>query len=239
LTVMLPVTSRGCTDDDAAAFRYGIDGISNEVGENLPDLSVVGKDEGSGAELADHFDAVMTEAWFEQGEDGADELMDIGIVRPRRGAIKAEGLDRDLGDAVELFLGETEIASSVDGKIGLGNQVETIDDCFERVVNFMSNRGGQAAGDREFLGAAEDLLALLLKRRSAMNAASWRSSLGASGLRKATPIRTSTGMSSRVLQTASKGSVERVWFSSAVWTSARDGQIEVSAMEPDTRASSG
>jgi hypothetical protein len=46
----------------------------------------------------------------------------------------------------------------------LGDQVETVDDCFQRVVDFMSNRGSQPAGDGEFLGAAQDLLALLLKR---------------------------------------------------------------------------
>jgi hypothetical protein len=76
-------------------------------------------------------------------------------------AIEAQRVRCDLGDASELLLGEQEVvANEVRGVFGTG-EIEEVRDGLERIVDLMSDGGGEAAGHSEFFGTAECLLSEL------------------------------------------------------------------------------
>lgn len=158
-----PVVRGEFAEGDATAFAEGVDGVADEVGEDLSDFALVRHDEGDGAEVADEFDLLTAEAGIKQGEDGVDEFVDVGEVGAGGAAVKAKGLDGDLGDAVEFFLGEFEEGAGLVGEGELLDEVEAVGDGLEGVVDFVGDGGGEAAGDGEFFGAAEDFFALFLE----------------------------------------------------------------------------
>ena len=150
-------------EGDAAAFADSVDGVADEIGENLADFAVVRHNEGDGAAIADDFDVLTAEAGVEEGKDGVDELVDVGHGGAGRPTVETEGLDGDLGDAVKFFLGELEEGARFVGEGELLDEVEAVGDGFERIVDLVGDGGGEAAGDGELFGAAEDFFAFFLE----------------------------------------------------------------------------
>ena len=66
------------TEAEAAALGERVDGVSDKVREDLSNLAVVSEDGGYGPEIADDLDLCAAEAGVEDGEDGLNELMDVG-----------------------------------------------------------------------------------------------------------------------------------------------------------------
>ncbi len=163
-TAGFPVVRGDFAERDRAAFADGVDGIADEIGEDLTDFALVRHDEGNGAEVAANLDVLAAEAGVKQGEDGVEELVDVGAGGAGGAAVKAEGLDGDLSDAVEFFLGELEEGAGFVGERELLDEVEAVGDGLEGVVDFVGDGCGKAAGDGELFGAAEDLFALFLER---------------------------------------------------------------------------
>ena len=112
----------------------------------------------------------------------------------------------------------------------LGDEVEAVGDGFERVVDLVGDGGGEASGDGEFFGLAESFLAAFWSERSAMKAANCCRSGLTSGLRSATPMRTSSGAPSEAVQRLSKGAAEEFPLLQAVWA-ARTSGPQASVME--------
>jgi len=129
------------SDENSAAVGQGIEGVGDEVGDELADFAIVNDKEGNVGEVLLNFNVMLLDAGGKQGEDGFQQLLEVGGVGMGGGAVEAQGLDGDLGDAVELGLGEVEEAARVVGQVAALKQVEAVGD------------GGEAGLDFEIDGA--------------------------------------------------------------------------------------
>ena len=148
---------------ESSALGESVDGVADEVGEDLADFAVVGLQLGGRTVATVHDDAGALNAGVEQVEDGVDDLDEVDGAGAGGALVEAQRLHGDLGDAVELLLGGIEEGAVIGREVGLGDEVEAVGDGFEGVVDLVGDGGGEAAGDGEFFGAAEEFLAFFLE----------------------------------------------------------------------------
>src|SRR5581483_3897195 len=149
----------GCLDvrdaeAETAAVAHGVDGVGEQVGDDLHHLAAAKYDFGFRVDAAVDLDAVGEAAGSVDGERVLGELgkrdADCGGVL----AVVAEGLLGDMGDAVELDLGGREIRSSFLVDHG-AKEIEQIEDGLERIVNLVRYGGGHASGCGDLFGLDE------------------------------------------------------------------------------------
>ncbi len=143
-------------DDEAAAVRaHGVDGVGDEVVEDLADV-VFEADDGGGSGVGGFdADAGVGEASLIEGEDGVDEIVG-GDTRGFDGlTMEAEGLGGDLADAGELGLGELDVGLRFDGEGDWLDEIEEIGDGLEGVVDLVGDGAGEAADGGELFALDE------------------------------------------------------------------------------------
>src|SRR6202012_3189305 len=107
------------TNDDRALLVGGVDGVGNEVGEDLLDLSLKPEDGEAGVDLALDAQGLVLELEVVDVEDTVDDVADgegegTGVV-----AVEAEGLLGDVGDAGEFLVGGGEEFAGLVRDLGL------------------------------------------------------------------------------------------------------------------------
>jgi hypothetical protein len=133
-------------DDDAGVVADGVEGVGEEVGEDLAKFAGNAEDVQWLVALLEDGGLGSLNFRFEKVDDGRDEVARRVAGGGGELAIEAEGLAGDVGDAHELTVGNVEIEAGLVGEFGGGaEEVEGVDDGFERVVDLVGDGGGHAA----------------------------------------------------------------------------------------------
>ncbi len=134
----------------------GVDGVDDEVGEDLADLALEAVDAEVGIEVEGAGDFAGDHLAGEEIDDIVQELVEVDFDGAGGVAIEAEGLLGDLGDAGEFGVGGFE--QELDGRryVGVGaGEIDEVGDGFEGVVDLVGDGGGEAAGGGELFALAE------------------------------------------------------------------------------------
>src|SRR5260370_18384717 len=109
-------------------------------------------------------DMGMMQAACIELENRIDDVCDVDLRGSRGLPVEAQGLRRDLRDARQLLLGDREIFPGLLVEAGLAvDQIQQVDDRFQRVVDLVGDRGSEPACRGELLGPAQRILAPLAR----------------------------------------------------------------------------
>ncbi len=145
-------------DDDFAVGVGGLRGVGEEIGEDLAEFGGEAVDAEFRWDVLRHGDAGGGEARFHEEEDGVEKFFELDFHGGFGFAVEGEHGAGDLGDTGDLLLGERE---EVFALLLVGDAVheeEEVGDGIERVVDFVGDGGGEAAGDGEFFVGEEGFL---------------------------------------------------------------------------------
>ena len=157
-----PVGGFAFAHEEAAAAGHDVEGIADEVGDDLADFSVEAMNFAAGAAAALDADAGVVDTALIDGENGVGEVADVHELRAGGLAMEAERLAGDGGGAAEFDLGGGEIAAGFVEGFGNLREVEKVGDGLERVVDLVGDGAGEAADDGELFTLDEGLLGLSL-----------------------------------------------------------------------------
>ena len=153
-------TGAAGADQEAASVCGSVDGVADQVGEDLADFTGKAEQVQLGVVVALDLHVEGIEAALIEAEDGVEQLRHFGAGRQCGLAVEAEGLLGDLGDAADLVFGHGDV---IEGRIVefavIAQEEEQVGDGFERVVDFVGDGSGQAAGNGEFFSLAQGLFA--------------------------------------------------------------------------------
>ena len=96
-------------NDEAAALTHGVDGVGDEVVEDLTDVVFEAEDGGGGGVAGFDVDAGVGESSLVEVEDGVDEIGGADVGGADGLTVEAEGLGGDLADAGEFALGDLDV----------------------------------------------------------------------------------------------------------------------------------
>ena len=99
-------------DDEAASLTHGVDGIGDEVVEDLADVVFEAEDRGGGSVGGLDIDAGVGEAALIEVEDGVDQFCSADVSGADGLAVETEGLGGDLADAGEFVLGGVDVVAN-------------------------------------------------------------------------------------------------------------------------------
>ena len=151
-----PAARAADAEKQTAVERRGFDGVGDEVGEDLAHLAGIDESLFGAVVLALDANALLQDAAAVEGEHFFEELVDVGAHGSGGFAGELEGLAADLGDAVELALGEGEIAGDGGGEIFFrAEKIEKVGDGLKGVVDLVRDRGSEAADGDELLILAQ------------------------------------------------------------------------------------
>jgi len=153
-----PEGDLAAADEQTTTVRvHGVNGVADEIIENLADLSVKALD-GLRGQVA-HLDVnVRVDEWAViHGEDGFEELLtgDGGGIGGL--LVEAKRLGGDGGDAAQLPLGGVEVLLQLGEVVRAACQVEQVGHGFQGVVDLMGGGGGEAADGGQLLGLQQHL----------------------------------------------------------------------------------
>ncbi len=106
-----PVGGLPLADEEGTTAWHGVEGVADEVGEDLTNLSVEAVDFAMGAAAAIDVNARVADAALIDGEDGVEEIGDVDLLGAAGLAVKAEGLAGDGGGAAKLDFSGVEVAA--------------------------------------------------------------------------------------------------------------------------------
>ena len=151
-----PLSSFAAADHESTAETgHGVNGVTDEVGKDLPDLALK-TDDG----LAHAFTAL-------DGDAGIDEL---GLVEVKHGIeqvggadgegvagllVKAQGLRGDLRSPVEFVLCLTNVGVGLRQIVGLAREIEEVGNGFKGIINLVRDGSGKASDGGELLAFAQ------------------------------------------------------------------------------------
>src|SRR5581483_4720699 len=142
-------------DEELGVFG-GIDGVDEEVGEDLADFALQAIEAQARLNVRAAGKAFEVELSGKKLDDAIQQSAEVDFAGAGGVAIEAERLLCDLGDAGELVVGAFE--QPLDGR-GHGGvrlaDVDEVGDGFEWVIDLVRDGGGEAAGSGELLGLAE------------------------------------------------------------------------------------
>ena len=104
------------TDDEAAALTHGVDGVGDEVVEDLTDVVFKAEDGGGGGVAGLDVDAGVGQTALVEVENGVDEIGSADVGGADGLAVEAEGLSGDLADAGEFALGGVDVLADISGR---------------------------------------------------------------------------------------------------------------------------
>ena len=107
----------GADAEEATALAHGVDGVGDEVVEDLTNVVFKAEDGGVGGVGGLDVDAGVGEAAVVEVEDGVDEIGCADVGGADGLAVEAEGLGGDLADAGELALRDLDVAANAFGEI--------------------------------------------------------------------------------------------------------------------------
>ena len=138
-----------------ASLGHGVVGIAKEVVEDLAQVAL--KDHGfrGFAKPEMDVDFACSEARRVEAEDGRDGLLEVDGGRGGQLAMELKSLEGDVGDARDLLLGEGGIGAHVVWILGDADEIEEVDDGFERIVDLVGDGAGELADGGELLAAAQ------------------------------------------------------------------------------------
>src|ERR1700683_2448276 len=149
-SVIRPAARAADTDAQAAAERRRFNRVGNEVGEHLAHFA--GIDDGlvMAIVLALDTDVLFRDAASVQGEHFLHQFVEVCAQRAGGFAGEIQGLAADLANALQLALGQGDVASGGCGQIlFLTEEVEQVGNSLERVVDLVRDGGGEAANGDE------------------------------------------------------------------------------------------
>ena len=153
----------GADDEAASALTHGVDGVGDEVVEDLADVVFEAQDGAGGLVGSFDVDAGVAKATLIEIEDGGDQLLRGDVGGADGLAMEAEGLGGDLADTGELALRGVDVACEIGRQVvGGGDEVEQVGDGFEGIVDLVRDGGGETADGGELLALDEGGLGLLL-----------------------------------------------------------------------------
>ena len=161
-TAGAPVGGFAAAQKETASGRHGVDGVRDEVVE---DLAYVALEAGDATGIALAFlydDGRVAEAAFIEAKDSGEELGAGDFARAARLLVKAEGLVGDDGDTAKFLVGELEEALDFGDDGVLAGDVKEVGDGLERVVDLVSDGAGHAADGGEFFALDEGGFGTLL-----------------------------------------------------------------------------
>jgi len=157
-----PVGCFAAAKEEAASGGHGIDGVGDEVVEDLTDVAFEAGDLAVGALAFFDGDGGVAEAAFVEAEDGGEEV-GAGDLAGRGGLlVEAEGLVGDDGDAAEFLVGEVEEVLDLGDDGVLASDIEEVGDGLEGVVDLVSDGAGHATDGGELLALDESGFGALL-----------------------------------------------------------------------------
>src|SRR6266436_6635575 len=130
-------------DEDAAALAHGIDGVGDEIVEDLADIVFKTQNGRRGGIGGLDLDAGVGETALVEVDDGVDEFCSADVRGAHGLAMEAECLGGDLADAGELVLRGLDVAADAFGEfLGQIDEVEEVRDGLEWIVNFVGDGAG-------------------------------------------------------------------------------------------------
>jgi hypothetical protein len=114
----------------AAAVGHGIEGVADEVGEDLTNLAVEAVDFAVATAAALDLKVGVGDAALIDGEDRVEKVGDADLLRTAGLAMEAQGLAGDGGGAAQFDLGGVEVVAGFVEIVGGLGEVDEIGDGF-------------------------------------------------------------------------------------------------------------
>ena len=131
------------TNQEAASLAHRIDGIRDEIVEDLADIVFKAQNSSGGGIGGLDLDAGVGQTALVKVENGIDEFRGANVSGAHGLAMEAKGLGGDLTDAGELVLRGVDIATDGFGEFaGQIDEVEEVRDCLEGIINFVGDGAG-------------------------------------------------------------------------------------------------
>ena len=157
-----PVGAGAEAKEQTAAVRHGVEGIADEVAEDLADFAFKAAERVTETPARLDGDGGVDDAAVVDREYLFGEGNEIDFLRAGSLLVKAKGLAGDGRDAAELDLGGGEVVADLVERGGRASEVEEVGDRLERVVDFVRDRAGEASDSGEFFALDQGLLGLFL-----------------------------------------------------------------------------
>src|SRR5581483_5415174 len=133
-------------DAENTALRHGVDGIGDDVGEDLHHLASAGKEGGMIVKAAIGGDVRRCKFALIDGEHVLDDILKNNRRWCAVVAIVAERLAGDVRDALQLGLGGAEMRAGFGERSAGASEIDEIENSVERVVDFVGDGCGHAPG---------------------------------------------------------------------------------------------
>jgi len=133
-------------DEKAASLSHSVDGVGDEVVEDLANIVFEAEDGGAGGVCGVDVDAGVGEAAVVEVEDCTDKIGGADMGSANCLTMKTESLSGDLAYAGEFALRGLDVAACRFGEIvGESDEIKEIGDGFERVIDLVGDGAGEAA----------------------------------------------------------------------------------------------
>ena len=159
-----PIDGLTSAQVERATGGHRVQCIADEVGENLTDLSLEAMDVSHRTAEAIDVDVRVGDAALVDGEDVADELGEIDLLRAGGLLVEAKGLRGDGRDAAKFDFSCPDVLARLLEATGVLGEVEEVGDGLERIVDLVRDGTGEAADDGELLTLQESQLGFALLR---------------------------------------------------------------------------
>jgi len=148
--------------DEEATAGGSVDGVADEVGEDLAEFAGEAEEVSGGVITAFDLDAGVVEADAVKAQHGVKQFGDVGAGGKGGLAVEAEGLLGDFRDALGFVFGHGDVVEGWVFEVAVvAEHEEQVGDGFKGVIDFVGDGGGEAAGGGELFSLAECFFASL------------------------------------------------------------------------------
>ncbi len=154
-----PFSGAARTDGEPSTARHGVDGVAHQIGEDLSEFSRKAEEIDAGVVALGDEDFEVAQPSLVKAEDGIQQVAEIGPRREGGGTVETERLLGDLRDAMNLVFGHDGVGVRRFVEVGMAaEKIKQVGNCFEGIVDLVSDGCGEAAGSGQFFGLAQGFL---------------------------------------------------------------------------------
>ena len=152
------------SEKESSTVRHRVDGVADEVIEDLPDLTFQAEQRLSRTETLDDFDVVVEQTAVVEGQAVPQQIVDVGRCGSGGLLVKAQRLARDHRDAAQFPLGCCHVVADLGEVIRVAQEKQEVGYRLEGVVDLVRDGGGEPADSGELLILPQSCLGAFVLR---------------------------------------------------------------------------